>query len=83
MATSPTRPTPSDAEILEARRRSNEAVIRLLHSWENEGDPEEQRETLAYLDAGPRRGSAFEPKAVSRGNPMTRVILLDAGPLDR
>jgi len=49
MATSPIRPTPSDAEILEARRRSNEAVIRLLQSWENEGDPEEQRETLAYL----------------------------------
>ena len=49
MAASPNRPTPSDAETFEARRRSDEAVIRLLHSWGNQGDPEEQRETLAYL----------------------------------
>jgi hypothetical protein len=49
MATDPIRPAPSDAAILAERHRSNEAVTRLLQSWEDESDPEEQRETLAYL----------------------------------
>jgi hypothetical protein len=45
MATDPIRPVPSDAAILAERRRSDQAVIRLLQSWSTEGDLEEQRET--------------------------------------
>jgi hypothetical protein len=40
-------PRIDDAELL----RRNQAAIRLLDSWEQDGDEEEQRETLAVLKA--------------------------------
>src|SRR3954470_15661597 len=82
MATSPIRPPPSDAEILEARRRSNEAVIRLLQSWENEGDPEEQRETLAYLMQAldEALGRALDEIAAMTDESDTDEVWRDVGP---
>jgi hypothetical protein len=39
----------SDEAILRERERSNEAVLRLLASWCDPGEEQEQRETLEYL----------------------------------
>ena len=41
-------PIETDEAQRAEQRRANEAAIQLLRSW-REGDSEEQRETLAYL----------------------------------
>jgi hypothetical protein len=49
MATKPAATSQSDQAILRERERRNQDVLQLLQSWVDEGDEEEQRETLAYL----------------------------------
>jgi hypothetical protein len=49
MATKSAATAQSDAAILRERERRDQAVLQLLQSWVDEGDEEEQRETLAYL----------------------------------
>jgi type II secretory pathway pseudopilin PulG len=49
MATKSAATAQSDAAILREREQRDQAVFQLLQSWVDEGDEEEQRETLAYL----------------------------------
>ena len=49
MATKSAATAQSDAAILRERERRDQAVFQLLQSWVDEGDEEEQQQSLAYL----------------------------------
>jgi hypothetical protein len=49
MATRSAATAQSDAAILRERQRRDQAVFQLLQSWVDDGDEEEQQESLAYL----------------------------------
>jgi type II secretory pathway pseudopilin PulG len=49
MATKSAATAQSDAVTLREREQRDQAVLQLLQSWVDQGDEEEQRETLAYL----------------------------------
>jgi hypothetical protein len=49
MATKSAATAQSDAAILGERERRDQAVFQLLQSWVDDGDEEEQQESLAYL----------------------------------